>query len=44
MDNPAGIFQIEEVLERKIETSGIEKLVEVVSLVKGVKLERTRSV
>jgi hypothetical protein len=40
MDNPAGIFQIEEVLERKIETSGISDLVDVIALVKGVKLER----
>lgn len=44
MDNPAGVFQIEEVLERKIKTSGIEELVEVVALVKGVKLKRTPSV
>ena len=43
MDNPAGVFQIEEVLERKIKTSGIEELVEVVALVKGVKLKRTPS-
>jgi len=40
MDNPAGIFQIEEVLERKIKTSGIGDLIDVVALVKGVKLER----
>lgn len=40
MDNSAGVFQIEEVLERKMKTSGIEGLVEVVALVKGVKLKR----
>ena len=41
MDNPAGVFQIEEVLERKIKTSGIQDLVEVIALEKGVKIERT---
>jgi len=35
MDNPAGVFQIEHVLERKISTSGIQGLVEVVALEKG---------
>jgi len=35
MDNPAGVFQIEEGLEPKIKTSGIEHLVEVVALEKG---------
>ncbi len=43
MDNSAGVFQIEEVLERKMKTSGIEELVEVVALVKGVKLKRAPS-
>jgi hypothetical protein len=35
MDNPAGVFQIEEVMARKIETSGIGDLVEVVALENG---------
>jgi metal-dependent HD superfamily phosphatase/phosphodiesterase len=41
MTNPAGVFQIEQVLERKIKTSGIQDLVEVIALEKGVKIERT---
>ncbi len=41
MDNPAGVFQIEQVLERKIKTSGIQDLVEVLALEKGIQLERT---
>lgn len=40
MTNPAGVFQIEQVLERKIRTSGIQNLVEVIALDKGVKIER----
>jgi hypothetical protein len=40
MTNPAGVFQIEQVLERKIKTSGIQDLVEVIALEKGVKIER----
>lgn len=39
MDNPAGVFQIEQVLGRKISTSGIEDLVEVVALEKGRELK-----
>ena len=35
MDNPAGVFQIEHVLEQKINTSGIRELVEVVAIEKG---------
>ncbi|MCP8305165.1 MAG: HD domain-containing protein [archaeon] len=35
MDNPAGVFQIEQVMGRKIKTSSIEHLVEVVALEKG---------
>lgn len=35
MDNPAGVFQIEEVMARKIKTSGIEPLVEVVGIENG---------
>jgi len=41
MDNPAGVFQIEQVLERKIRTSGIQDLVEVIALEKGVEIRRT---
>jgi len=41
MDNPAGVFQIEQVLERKIRTSGIQDLVEVIALEKGVQIRRT---
>lgn len=35
MDNPAGIFQIEQVLNRKIDTSGLTDMVEVAALIKG---------
>ncbi|MCW4035268.1 MAG: phosphohydrolase, partial [Candidatus Bathyarchaeota archaeon] len=31
MNNPAGVFQIEEVLERKLETSGITDLVDIIA-------------
>jgi len=41
MTNPAGVFQIEEVLERKIRTSGIQDLVEVIALEKGIQIRRT---
>ena len=41
MNNPAGVFQIEEGLERKIKTSGIQELVEAIALEKGIKIERT---
>ena len=41
MTNPAGVFQIEEVLERKIKTSGIQDLVEVIALEKGIQIRRT---
>jgi metal-dependent HD superfamily phosphatase/phosphodiesterase len=40
MNNPAGVFQIEEALERKIKASGLQELVEVIALEKGVKIER----
>jgi metal-dependent HD superfamily phosphatase/phosphodiesterase len=43
MTNPAGVFQIEEVLERKIDTSGIQDLVEVIALKKGVLIKRTET-
>jgi len=42
MNNPAGVFQIEEVLEKKLETSGIQDLVEVVALEKGVQIRRKK--
>lgn len=35
MDNPAGIFQIEEVIGKKIRSSGIGKLVEVIASMDG---------
>jgi metal-dependent HD superfamily phosphatase/phosphodiesterase len=41
MTNPAGVFQIEEVLERKISTSGVTDLVEVIALEKGIQIRRT---
>jgi metal-dependent HD superfamily phosphatase/phosphodiesterase len=39
MDNPAGVFQIEQVMGRKIETSGIGDLVEIVALEKGKEIK-----
>jgi len=41
MDNPAGVFQIEQVLERKMKTSGIQDSVEVIALEKGIEIKRT---
>jgi metal-dependent HD superfamily phosphatase/phosphodiesterase len=35
MDNPAGIFQIEQMLVKKIETSGIKRYIEIVAVEKG---------
>jgi len=43
MNNPAGVFQIEEVLERKLKTSGIQDLVDVIALEKGIQIRRTKS-
>lgn len=43
MNNPAGLFQIEEVLEKKIGTSGIEHLVEVIALDKGIQIRRSKT-
>jgi len=40
MNNPAGVFQIEEVLEKKLETSGIQDLVDVIALERGVQIRR----
>ena len=42
MNNPAGLFQIEEVLEKKIQTSGIQHLVDVIALEKGIQIRRSR--
>ena len=39
MDNPAGVFQIEQVMGSKIKTSGIGDLVEVVALEKGKEIK-----
>lgn len=35
MDNPAGVFQIEEVIGKKVETSGLSKYVELVAIENG---------
>lgn len=43
MNNPAGVFQIEEVMEKKLKTSGIGHLVDIVALEKGVKIRRSRT-
>ena len=42
MNNPAGVFQIEEVLEKKIQTSGIQHLVDIIALEKGIQIRRQR--
>jgi len=44
MDNPAGVFQVEETLMRKIATSGIAHLIEIQEFVDGrlLKVERPR--
>jgi metal-dependent HD superfamily phosphatase/phosphodiesterase len=39
MDNPAGVFQIEEVLGKKLQTSGIKQFVEVVAIQNGRELK-----
>lgn len=39
MDNPAGVFQIEQVLGRKISSSGIDEWIEVVALEKGKEIK-----
>jgi metal-dependent HD superfamily phosphatase/phosphodiesterase len=39
MENPAGIFQIEEVMGRKIKSSGVADLVEVVATMNGEKIK-----
>jgi metal-dependent HD superfamily phosphatase/phosphodiesterase len=35
MDNPAGVFQIEEIIGKKVETSGLSKYVELVAIENG---------
>jgi len=42
MNNPAGVFQVEEVLERKLKTSGIQDLVDVIALEKGIQIRRSK--
>ena len=39
MANPAGIFQIEEVMARKIKSSGVSELVEVIATMNGKKIK-----
>jgi len=39
MDNPAGVFQIEEVMGKKMETSGLEDLIEVTAIMNGKTLK-----
>ncbi len=39
MENPAGIFQIEEVMGRKIKSSGIPELVEVIATMNGKQIK-----
>ena len=43
MDNPAGVFQIEEVMEKKLETSGIKNLVDIIALERGVQIRRNKA-
>ncbi len=43
MTNPAGVFQIEEVMEKKLQTSGIQDLVEVIALDKGIQIRRSKT-
>jgi metal-dependent HD superfamily phosphatase/phosphodiesterase len=39
MENPAGVYQIEEVLAKKLKTSGISQLVEVNAILKGQEIK-----
>ena len=41
MNNPAGVFQVEEVMDKKLKTSGIEDLVDIIALEKGIQIRRT---
>jgi metal-dependent HD superfamily phosphatase/phosphodiesterase len=42
MNNPAGVFQIEEVLEKKYQTSGLQDLVDIIALEKGIEIRRSK--
>jgi len=39
MENPSGVFQVEEVLGRKIQTSGIAQHLEVIALMGGEEIK-----
>ncbi|MCX8191226.1 MAG: hypothetical protein N3F06_00270, partial [Nitrososphaerales archaeon] len=39
MDNPAGVFQIEEVLQKKVATSGIDRWIEIIALKNGEEIK-----
>ena len=43
MNNPAGVFQIEEVMEKKLQTSGIQDLVDIIALEKGIQIRRSKA-
>ena len=43
MNNPAGVFQIEKVLEKKIKTSSIAHLVSVIALENGIQIRRNKT-
>lgn len=43
MNNPAGVFQIEEVLEKKLHTSGIQDLVDIIALENGIQIRRSKT-
>ena len=43
MTNPAGVFQIEEVMEKKLQTSGIQDLVDIIALEKGIQIRRSKA-
>jgi len=43
MTNPAGVFQIEEVMEKKVQTSGIQDLVDIIALEKGIQIRRSKA-
>jgi len=43
MNNPAGVFQIEEVMEKKLQTSGIQDLVDIIALEKGIQIRRKKA-
>lgn len=42
MNNPTGLFQIEEALEKKILTSGIQHLVNAIAMDKGIQIGRSK--